>query len=107
MEIFAIISLVAGQERHEKATGYARVAQLVEHHLAKVGVAGSSPVSRSSYAKKASHKWGAFFVSEPCSRTSKVRGLACRLGRCSSLREGRPPDDRTPSRALFIKIDTL
>ena len=48
MEIFAIISLVAGQERHEKATGYARVAQLVEHHLAKVGVAGSSPVSRSS-----------------------------------------------------------
>ena len=26
---------------------YARVAQLVEHHLAKVGVAGSSPVSRS------------------------------------------------------------
>ena len=49
MEIFAIISLVAGQERHEKATGYARVAQLVEHHLAKVGVAGSSPVSRSSY----------------------------------------------------------
>ena len=49
MEIFAIISLVAGQERHEKATGYARVAQLVEHHLAKVGVAGSSPVSRSSF----------------------------------------------------------
>ena len=27
---------------------YARVAQLVEHDLAKVGVAGSSPVSRSS-----------------------------------------------------------
>ncbi len=26
---------------------YARVAQLVEHHLAKVDVAGSSPVSRS------------------------------------------------------------
>ncbi len=30
----------------EKQT-YARVAQLVEHDLAKVGVAGSSPVSRS------------------------------------------------------------
>ncbi len=29
---------------------YARVAQLVEHDLAKVGVAGSSPVSRSFYA---------------------------------------------------------
>ena len=26
---------------------YARIAQLVEHDLAKVGVAGSSPVSRS------------------------------------------------------------
>ena len=30
------------------STFYARVAQLVEHDLAKVGVAGSSPVSRSS-----------------------------------------------------------
>ena len=29
------------------STGYARVAQLVEHDLAKVGAAGSSPVSRS------------------------------------------------------------
>ncbi len=26
--------------------GFAGVAQLVEHHLAKVGVAGSNPVSR-------------------------------------------------------------
>ena len=32
-----------------KAVRYARVAQLVEHDLAKVGVAGSSPVSRSFY----------------------------------------------------------
>ena len=31
---------------------YARVAQLVEHDLAKVGVAGSSPVSRSFYTQK-------------------------------------------------------
>ena len=30
----------------------ARVAQLVEHDLAKVGVAGSSPVSRSCFAQK-------------------------------------------------------
>ena len=29
---------------------YARVAQLVEHDLAKVGVAGSNPVSRSTFA---------------------------------------------------------
>ena len=31
---------------------YARVAQLVEHDLAKVGAAGSSPVSRSQRNKK-------------------------------------------------------
>ncbi len=31
---------------------YARVAQLVEHDLAKVGVAGSSPVSRSTVTRK-------------------------------------------------------
>ena len=31
---------------------YARVAQLVEHDLAKVGAAGSSPVSRSLLSKK-------------------------------------------------------
>ena len=36
--------------RFQKRNGilkYARVAQLVEHDLAKVGVAGSNPVSRS------------------------------------------------------------
>ena len=31
------------------ATANARIAQLVEHDLAKVGVAGSSPVSRSFF----------------------------------------------------------
>ena len=35
-------------------TTYARVAQLVEHDLAKVGAAGSSPVSRSFYFKRTS-----------------------------------------------------
>ena len=38
----------------EKQT-YARVAQLVEHDLAKVGVAGSSPVSRSQRKQKDIH----------------------------------------------------
>ncbi len=40
---------------------FARIAQLVEHDLAKVGVAGSSPVSRS---KKASQLflWSFFCV---------------------------------------------
>ena len=37
-----ILSLVL-----EGTSEYARVAQLVEHDLAKVGAAGSSPVSRS------------------------------------------------------------
>ncbi len=32
----------------QNITQFARVAQLVEHDLAKVGVAGSSPVSRFS-----------------------------------------------------------
>ena len=34
---------------HTFATANARIAQLVEHDLAKVGVAGSSPVSRSFF----------------------------------------------------------
>ena len=37
------------------------MAQLVERHLAKVEVAGSSPVSRSFNTKKTS-KWMSFFV---------------------------------------------
>lgn len=42
-------------------TTYARVAQLVEHDLAKVGAAGSSPVSRSLLTKK-DIRWMSFFV---------------------------------------------
>ncbi len=38
-----------------KPEGNADVAQLVEHHLAKVGVAGSNPVVRSGKPVKASH----------------------------------------------------
>ena len=40
---------------------YARVAQLVEHDLAKVGAAGSSPVSRSLLSKKGHHSDVLFF----------------------------------------------
>ena len=36
----------------KKNKKYARVAQLVEYDLAKVGVAGSSPVSRSAQSKR-------------------------------------------------------
>ena len=42
-------------------TTYARVAQLVEHDLAKVGAAGSSPVSRSG-KRDTSHDVSLFFV---------------------------------------------
>ncbi len=45
----------------EKQT-YARVAQLVEHDLAKVGVAGSSPVSRSQRKQKRHPFSDVFFV---------------------------------------------
>ncbi len=34
--------------RKRKGTNNAKIAQLVEHNLAKVGVAGSSPVFRSN-----------------------------------------------------------
>ena len=34
-------------EAQKSPSGYAKIAQLVEHDLAKVGVAGSSPVFRS------------------------------------------------------------
>ena len=34
-------------KHHSKALNDAKIAQLVEHNLAKVGVAGSSPVFRS------------------------------------------------------------
>ena len=43
----------------------ARVAQLVEYDLAKVGVAGSSPVSRSQHKKKDIRDGYPFFL---CSR---------------------------------------
>lgn len=41
---------------------YARVAQLVEHDLAKVGAAGSSPVSRSNIKKSDSKRNRSFFT---------------------------------------------
>ena len=54
--------LLPNHERYDKilfvdgqlnsSSKYARVAQLVEHDLAKVGAAGSSPVSRSFYFQR-------------------------------------------------------
>ena len=42
----------------------ARIAQLVEHDLAKVGVAGSSPVSRSKISLDVYHHSGFIMISE-------------------------------------------
>ncbi len=47
LKTYAIISVFS--EMRKRNIDYARVAQLVEYDLAKVGVAGSSPVSRSFY----------------------------------------------------------
>ena len=67
---------------------YARVAQLVEHDLAKVGAAGSSPVSRSSILNKVVFNY-IFFMREWLSWWSTTLP-----------RSG--PRVRVPSRALFI-----
>ena len=56
---------------------YARVAQLVEHDLAKVGVAGSSPVSRSQ--KVLIFKAFLFFVSYFVSYSLYVRKLSYQI----------------------------
>ena len=52
---------------------FARVAQLVEHDLAKVGAAGSSPVSRSHRNTKKVSMWIPFFVFFEPNRGSKIR----------------------------------
>ena len=56
----------------------ARVAQLVEHNLAKVGAAGSSPVSRSNIKKSDSKRNRSFLLR--ALPWLEVRGLGCRLG---------------------------
>ena len=43
---------------------YADMAQLVEHHLAKVGVAGSNPVVRSRISNDLVDRLGRFLVSQ-------------------------------------------
>ena len=59
----SIISNVSGTRQNTKE--YARVAQLVEHDLAKVGAAGSSPVSRSLSSKRTSFRCPFFDKSSP------------------------------------------
>ena len=45
----------------EKKADFAEIAQLVEHDLAKVGVAGSSPVFRSKGKSNVQNSGSAFF----------------------------------------------
>ena len=62
---------------------FARVAQLVEHDLAKVGVAGSSPVSR-SLTNKEGIRLDAFFVSNGFCRAltfEVLRSSPCTVSR--------------------------
>ena len=68
-------------------TTYARVAQLVEHDLAKVGAAGSSPVSRSLLTKRASD--GCPFLLNRVLPDQVVRVSTFRSGRCLTASTGR------------------
>ena len=85
-----------------EAQKHARVAQLVEHDLAKVGAAGSSPVSRSQRNKKGYPNGYPFFVFEPC-RGSKVRGLRS----ASVVAEQTSPGRFATSRALLKSLKML
>ena len=73
----SIISNVSGTRQNTKQ--YARVAQLVEHDLAKVGAAGSSPVSRSLKATIQFHicASGSVGGARPCQ--GRGRGFESRL----------------------------
>ena len=68
-------------------TIYARVAQLVEHDLAKVGAAGSSPVSRSLLIKRASD--GCPFLLNRVLPDSNIRVSSLHSGRCLTASTGR------------------
>ena len=78
-------------------TTYARVAQLVEHDLAKVGAAGSSPVSRSLLTKRTSD--GCPFLLNRVLPDQVVRGLRSAPVGAEQTSPGR----LAPSRALLLK----
>ena len=69
------------------STFYARVAQLVEHDLAKVGAAGSSPVSCSIETQKDIRKDVFFVFTSPAG----ARGFEVSAP-LRSAQSGRPPD---------------
>ena len=79
----------------------ARVAQLVEHNLAKVGAAGSSPVSRFHIKKEWLQKGVALFYFEP-RRGSKFEVSAA----ASVVAKRCPPDTSYVSRSNIKKSDS-
>ena len=84
---------------------YARVAQLVEHDLAKVGVAGSSPVSRSLLTKRASD--GCPFLLNRVLPDQVVRVSTLRSGRCLTASTGRWLLRSAPVRVEQINLFAL
>ena len=86
-------------------TTYARVAQLVEHDLAKVGVAGSSPVSRSLLTKRASD--GCPFLLNRVLPDQVVRVSTLRSGRCLTASTGRWLLRSAPVRVEQINLFAL
>ena len=91
----SIISNVSGTRQNTKQ--YARVAQLVEHDLAKVGAAGSSPVSRSLLTKK-DIRWMSFFVKSSPAGPGRSR---------STLRSGRRSAEAKiifPPKELIVSV---
>ena len=78
---------------------------VVEHLLAKEGVAGSIPVSRFFYAKR--HLKGVFLHKTSPIPGSKVRCLACRLGRCFCFAEVSTGHPQPVSHFLHTTISVL
>ena len=79
----SIISNVSGTRQNTKQ--YARVAQLVEHDLAKVGAAGSSPVSRSKRnTKKMVSDWIPSFLCFRAPPGLEGSRSPLRFGRCKA-----------------------
>ena len=77
----------------------ADMAQLVEHHLAKVGVAGSNPVVRSRMLKAGQFKaWPAFF--NIWRRGQVVRQRPAKPSPPVRIRAS-PPESQTPLRGVF------